>query len=106
MGKLQDEALNLDRIRRILGEKKVHKAILFGSSARGMDTRKSDLDLLIVHDTSKRFFDRFDDFDEIYDVVKGRAVDLLIYTPEELQAISCRPFIKHILEEGRTIYER
>jgi predicted nucleotidyltransferase len=104
--KFQDLAFNLDRIRKILSEKKVCKAILFGSAASGRDTRKSDLDLLIVHETSKRFFDRFDEFDEIYDVMKGRAVDLLIYTPEELQAISYRPFIKRIFEEGRTIYER
>lgn len=93
-------------LQKILRKKNVRKAVLFGSAARGTDTGKSDLDLMIIHETTKRFFDRFDEFDEIYDVVKGRAVDLLIYTPEELKAIADRPFIKRILEEGRTIYER
>lgn len=84
----------------------VHKAVLFGSAARGTDTQKSDLDLMIVYETTKRFFNRFEEFDEIHDIVNGMAVDLLIYTPEELKAISHRPFIKRILKEGSTIYER
>jgi predicted nucleotidyltransferase len=90
----------------IFRKRNVCKAILFGSAARGSDTRRSDLDLLIVQETTKRFFARFDEFDEIHEVMKGRAVDLLIYTPEELLSISCRPFIKRILAEGKTIYER
>jgi len=68
-------------------------------------TRKSDLDLMIGKDTAKRFFDRYKEFDGIHDLIKDRAVDMLIYTPEELKKISHRPFVRKMLEEGITIYE-
>jgi predicted nucleotidyltransferase len=84
----------------------VNKVILFGSFARGSETRRSDLDLMIVMETKNRFFDRYDAFEEVHKLMKGRAIDMLIYTPEELEAISHRRFIKNILTEGKTIYER
>lgn len=34
------------------------KALVFGSYARNTENRKSDLDLLLVMETNKRFFDR------------------------------------------------
>jgi len=37
----------------------VLKAIVFGSYAGKTNTRKSDLDLILVMDTEKRFFDRY-----------------------------------------------
>ena len=83
----------------------VKKAVLFGSFSRETETSKSDLDLMIVKDTAKRFFDRYEEFDEIHDLIKDRSVDILIYTPEELRNISHRPFVRKILEEGVTIYE-
>jgi predicted nucleotidyltransferase len=84
----------------------VQKAILFGSIGRDTQTRKSDIDLMIIMKTNKRFFNRFDDFNEILSLVRDRSVDMLIYTPEELDKISHRPFIKKILKEGITIYEQ
>ncbi len=90
----------------IFTQKKVKKAFLFGSTARGTETRKCDLDLMIIMESKKRFFDRFDAFNEIFNLLKGREIDLLIYTPEELQKISGRPFIRSILQEGQLIYEQ
>ena len=83
----------------------VEKAILFGSGSRGTQTRKSDLDLVIVLKTDKRFFERYEDFEEIHYLIKGCSVDMLIYSPEELKKISHRKFIKKILSEGEIIYE-
>ena len=85
---------------------KVIKALLFGSLARGTGTKRSDFDLLILMETDKRFFSRYDDFNDVYDLLKGNAVDMLIYTPEELDKISGRNFIKKILLEGKIIYEQ
>ena len=84
----------------------VQKVILFGSIGRDTQTRKSDIDLMIIMKTNKRFFNRFDDFNEILSLVRDRSVDMLIYTPEELDRISHRPFIKKILKEGIAIYEQ
>jgi|YNPNPStandDraft_1061719.scaffolds.fasta_scaffold04023_3 predicted nucleotidyltransferase len=86
-------------------EKRVIKAVLFGSSASGRTTRRSDIDLVIVKETEKRFFDRYEEFSGLDDLFPGRAVDLLIYTPAELEKISHRPFIRRILEQGKVLYE-
>jgi predicted nucleotidyltransferase len=83
----------------------VSRAVLFGSAARGDETKKSDIDLMIVMKTDKRFFDRYDAFDDISEIMKGSSVDLLIYTPQELESMSHRPFIRKILSEGKIIYE-
>ena len=104
MGKYQIEEME-GFLSRIFLEKKVKKAILFGSMARGTESKRSDLDLLIIVDTDKRFFDRYDDFIDIYDKLPGWLVDLLIYTPKEFEAISHRKFIQTIIKEGKTIYE-
>ena len=86
-------------------KKGVSKAILFGSLSRGSQSRKSDIDILVVQDTEKRFFKRYDTFEDIDNYIQNRGVDLLIYTPSELESISHRPFIKNILTQGRIIYE-
>jgi len=93
------------RLKPLFKKNNVEKAIVFGSGARGTRTRKSDLDLLIVLRTDKRFFDRYGDFEEIPNLIKGSSVDMLIYSPEELENISHRKFIKTILAEGKIIYE-
>jgi len=90
----------------LLAQNGVKKAVLFGSFSRESETRKSDLDLMIVKDTAKRFFDRYEEFEGIHDLIRDRVVDMLIYTPEELQKISHRPFVRKILEQGVTVYEQ
>jgi uncharacterized protein len=89
----------------ILRELRVEKTILFGSIARGSKSRKSDVDLLVVWETEERFFGRYRHFEEIYAKMRGRSVDMLIYTPSELERIGHRPFIRKILTEGKVIYE-
>lgn len=82
------------------------KAVVFGSMARGEPTLRSDLDLLLVQKTDKRFLDRYDGIlGDIIELVRGRDVDLLIYTPSELDMMSDRPFIRKALREGIVIYE-
>jgi len=83
----------------------IKKAILFGSYAKGSVSRKSDIDLMFIMDTNKRFFDRYKDVEEIYEIIPDRSIDILIYTPEELERISHRSFIKTIFREGKVIYE-
>ena len=100
----------LDHLRRklrpILERYHIRRAILFGSLARGEDTRRSDLDLILVQETDKRFFDRYDGIlADVSAIAGSRDVDLLIYTPKELEAISERPFIAQALREGKVIYE-
>ncbi len=94
------------RLRPVFRRRRVKRAIVFGSLARGDATRRSDVDLIVVQETQARFLDRYDDLlPEISRAVPERDVDLLIYTPDELAAMADRPFVSAALREGKTIYE-
>ena len=98
---------NIRKLNELLDKYNVSKAVLFGSYARGSQSRHSDIDLMIVQKTERRYLDRYEGiFSQLMNIFKGHAVDLLIYTPEELEKILHRKFIQKILEEGITIYEQ
>jgi predicted nucleotidyltransferase len=84
---------------------RARKAIVFGSAARGEADAWSDLDLIIIADTTRPFFERFKDFAGLYDV--WPRIELLIYTPEEFARMveEERPLIIRALEEGVVLYE-
>ncbi len=98
---------DLDALKRSLAPhlKRARTAIVFGSVARGDADEWSDLDLVIVTDTSRPFLERYLDFVGIYDI--WPRLDLLIYTPEEFEQMRAeqRPFIEHVLAEGVLVYE-
>ena len=100
----------IERIKKLLlpvfKANKTKRVYLFGSFSRGAQTRKSDLDLMIITDSEKRFFHRYDDYERIQQLITDQSVDMLIYTPDEISKISHRVFIKRILEEGIILYER
>ncbi len=95
-----------ERLLPVLRTSRVQKAIVFGSFARGEASRHSDLDLILVQQTDRRFLDRYDGLlYELSRVVPERDLDVLIYTPEELASMSQRAFIAAALDEGKVIYE-
>ena len=81
------------------------RAIVFGSVARGEADAASDLDLVVIADTARPFFDRFKDFTGVWDV--WPRLDVLIYTPAEFEQMQAKgnPFIERVLAEGRVVYE-
>lgn len=84
----------------------IEKAILFGSLARGETSRHSDIDMILVQNTSLRFLDRYDEvLASFTQALPEWDVDLLIYTPAELEKISGRRFIRQALKEGKVLYE-
>jgi predicted nucleotidyltransferase len=84
---------------------RARKVIVFGSVARGDADAGSDLDLIIVADTARPFFERHKEFAGLYDV--WPRLDLLIYTPEEFAQMLAeeRPLIRQALEEGVILHE-
>jgi HEPN domain-containing protein/predicted nucleotidyltransferase len=63
------------------------KILLFGSVATGETPEWSDLDLVIIKDTEKRFLDRTK---EVMQLIRPQVdVDILVYTPEEFARV-CR----------------
>jgi uncharacterized protein len=80
-------------------------AIIFGSYARGTNTRHSDLDVFFVENTKKPFLKRLDTyFDPLSEMMKG-GVDVFVYTPREFEKIKNKPFIKRAVEEGEVVFE-
>lgn len=94
------------QLRTVFEKHQILRAIVFGSLARGEESRHSDLDLIIIQDTGKRFLDRYDELlREIVQAVPEWNVDLLIYTPLELDRMACQPLIATALREGKLLYE-
>lgn len=93
----------LHRIRRILAdEPSVRHLMVFGSVAAGRVHAASDLDLVVIEDTSAAFVDRAL---RLAHVVRPRVgVQFLVYTPAEMRALAGRPFVEHeILRRGRMV---
>ena len=81
------------------------KAVVFGSYARGTATRESDLDVLIIEDTTAPFLKRIDRY---FDALTARldiSVEVLVYTPSEIESMKHRPFIRTAYREGIVVYE-
>lgn len=83
------------------------KIFLFGSLAEGKIHEWSDIDLVIIKDTNKRFMDRLKDVALMCDYNVG--VDFFVYTPAEISdAINGEnDFIRdEVLKKGKLLYER
>ena len=95
---------------------KPEKIILYGSRARGDHRKDSDIDLLILKKTKKRYFDRISDIQKLLykkeyflnpkEYVEG--LDPIVYTPKEIEQLKQKGsfFIRDILEDGKIIYEQ
>jgi len=82
---------------------------LFGSSARGMITENSDIDMLIIKDTDKKRNERFREVRALVRDLKRRIpFSPLVYTPAEIEKrVNLGDFfVKEILKEGKVLYER
>ena len=94
------------KLQPLFQEYKIEKGILFGSLARNEASRHSDIDLILIKRTDLRFFDRYEGIlASISQALPKYDVEMLIYTPKELEDISHRNFIKRALKEGITLYE-
>jgi predicted nucleotidyltransferase len=99
MTELKEE---LDRIlKRLESDPTVHLVLLFGSLARDDARSASDIDLIVVKETEKKFLDRLDEFYED----AGEALDVLVYTPLEFEEMKQRPFLRRAIREGKILHE-
>lgn len=86
------------------------RIILFGSHARGDVSEDdvsedSDLDLLIEMETDKRPVDRVMEVDSKLKAHTA-AMDILVYTPEEMREHREWSFFKTLEREGKLLYVR
>ena len=66
-----------DRLR----DRQVLHAFLFGSMVAGGAGAWSDIDLIVVQETTLPFIERAREFSDLFDL--GVPVDVLVYTPDE-----------------------
>ena len=80
---------------------------LFGSWARGEEDELSDLDLVVIKQTTDPFWDRLREAARLLPSEIG-GVDILVYTPDEFAAMQREgnAFVEMIIEEGRLIYDQ
>ena len=94
-------------VSRLSAEYKPQRIVLYGSRATGSAGPDSDIDLLIIKDTPKRFMDRWVEVRRILsDPHRSIPVETLILTPQELDqrlAIGDQ-FVAEIVREGKVLY--
>lgn len=86
------------------------KIILYGSFAYGVPDENSDIDLLIIKETSERPLDRMTLIHRIVDIRDSSypALSPIVLTPEEIrQRLKIGDqFIEEILAKGEVLYAR
>ena len=84
------------------------KIILFGSAVTGTMHEDSDLDLVIIKKTDKRFYDRIGEVLKIVRNVSPKPpIDFLVYTPNEFRDMEdTNYFVKdEVVKKGKVLYE-
>ena len=81
------------------------KIIIFGSIVREDRDDISDVDVIVIYNTEKRFMARLKELYMSWDIPK--AVDILAYTPDEFEKmVNENVFIREVLNNGEVIYEK
>jgi predicted nucleotidyltransferase len=101
-----DELL-ADIVRRIRSSGNPLKIVLFGSRARGQAHVDSDIDLLLIEESSLPRYQRSARYRR---ALRGTfpAKDIVVWTPQEVREWSLVPnaFVTAALAEGMVLYER
>lgn len=91
--------------RQIAEQFKPQKIILFGSYARGNPRAESDVDLLVIMNTSLREVEQSIKICQQTEVRFG--LDLIVYTPKHLkERVKMGDwFLRDVIKEGKVLYE-
>jgi predicted nucleotidyltransferase len=94
-------------LEKLIEQLQPEKIILFGSYAYGHPTPDSDVDLLVIMETTDPPTERFM---KVARLLRPRLfpVDILVYTPQEIEEAleHHNIFIREIYTKGITLYER
>jgi predicted nucleotidyltransferase len=94
-------------LRRLVAEYAPQKVFLFGSHAYGEPGPDSDIDLLIIKETTERFIDRWVTVQRILTGThRSLPVETLVLTPQEVEnrlAVGDQ-FIEEVFEKGEILY--
>lgn len=94
-------------VQRILTTCQPERVVVFGSYARGTETKDSDVDLLVVEDSPEGRRDRSI---RLRQVLRGLGipVDVIVATPADIERYGDAPGLIYgpALAEGLVVYER
>ncbi len=107
MGEVKSRLAALEQeLERVIGQLRslgARQVILFGSLVHGRVGRSSDLDLIALFDDERDFKERMR---YVYDHLESdEDVDVLAYSFAEFERLKHRAFFRHILREGKVVYE-
>jgi len=104
---MADERLIQEITARIVEAVHPQKVILFGSCARGDQSPDSDIDLIVIQETSLPRHRRYAQIRRLFWGL-GQPMDILVYTPEEFDRYCSVPgSLTHtVTREGKVLYER
>ena len=94
-------------LQKLLDKYEPEKVVLFGSHAYGNPQPDSDIDLLIIKDTSERFIDRCLTVRRILsDPTRTTPLEILVLTPQELASGLAMgdQFLEEIIERGQVLH--
>ena len=94
-------------LERLLAGYTPQKVILFGSYAYGNPRPGSDIDLLIIKETSERFIDRWVTVRRLLsDPRRTVPLETIVLTPQEVskRLVIGDQFLAEILEKGEVLY--
>lgn len=92
---------------RLIADYSPSKVILFGSHASGQGTEDSDIDLLIIKETTERFLDRWSSVRKVLaGYHRSIPLDTLVLTPDEIESRLAMgdQFIAEIINNGEILY--
>ena len=108
MTDVQDGSIVLQSmLQNLMAEYAPEKVVLFGSYAYGAPGPDSDIDLLIVKETSDRFIERWITAQRILTGThRMLPVETLVLTPQEIEQHLTigDQFIAEILQKGKVVY--
>lgn len=96
-----------DMVKKLAEEYSPERVILFGSHAYGTPDEDSDIDLLIIKDTSERFIKRLTAVRRILSDPKRRVpLEIIVLTSDEVsrQLAKGDQFLEEILKKGKALY--
>jgi predicted nucleotidyltransferase len=106
MGEMTKDKINeiIGEIVKIISPKRF---ILFGSQSTNKATEESDIDLVIIWNTSMNFFERNIQIRRLF-TKRNFALDVFVFTPEEEEKFrNIKGTILHkAFNEGKILYER
>lgn len=98
------DSASLERIaERLKREYSAEQVILYGSVARGEATEHSDIDLLVIAQTTEKFYLRMASaLRVVRDLSRGLPLSPIVLTPAELEKHlkSGNTFVEEIIREG------